>query len=117
MKLHKNGTLFLYIFTNPVFLKIIIVKTNKIIRFTLKFMSTILVVFSKSWCYPTVNQTKGGKSMNYIISCNDGSFFAGWGILGEEKYVTDRNLAYRMYSTIADKTVGKLQKKAVVELI
>lgn len=54
--------------------------------------------------------------MNYIISCNDGSFFAGWGILGEEKYVTDRNLAYRMYSAIADKTLGKLQKKAVVEL-
>ncbi len=54
--------------------------------------------------------------MNYIISCNDGSFFAGWGILVEEKYVTDRNLAYRMYSAIAEKTIGKLQKKAVVEL-
>ena len=83
----------------------------------MKFMSTILVDFSKWRCYPTVNQMKGGKSMNYIISCNDGSFFAGWGILGEEKYVTDRSLAYRMYSAIADKTVGKLQKKAVVELL
>ena len=49
---------------------------------------------------------------NYIIVSDDGSCFGGWSRLGsmcmhEPK---DKRLAYRMSQTVAERTLGKVEK-------
>ncbi|MBQ0027536.1 MAG: hypothetical protein KBS96_02920 [Lachnospiraceae bacterium] len=53
--------------------------------------------------------------MNYIIHLSDGTYFAGWNRLGEQVFVEDRALAYRMLRTVAERTIQKVDGDSVIE--
>ena len=47
--------------------------------------------------------------MNYIIQVTDDMYFSGWdGVLGNLKYTSDVNSAYRMRRTVAVSTLNKI---------
>ena len=53
--------------------------------------------------------------MNYIIHLENGLYFAGWDKLGEQKFVPEKELAYRMLRTIAMKTQPKIHALSTIE--
>ena len=46
--------------------------------------------------------------MNYIIHLENGLYFAGWDKLGEQKFVPEKEHAYRMLRTVAMRTQPKI---------
>lgn len=58
---------------------------------------------------------KGGNIMNYVIHLENGLYFAGWNKLGEQKFVADKNLAYRMLRTVAMRTQPKITEFSTIE--
>lgn len=55
--------------------------------------------------------------MNYVIHLDNGLYFAGWDKLGEQRFVSDRDLAYRMLRTVAMRTLPKIACESVIEKI
>ena len=55
--------------------------------------------------------------MNYIIHLSDGTYFAGWNRLGEQVFVEDKALAYRMLRTVAERTVQKVSCMSTIERV
>ena len=55
--------------------------------------------------------------MNYIIHLENGTYFAGWNRLGEQVFVEDKALAYRMFRTVAERTVAKVDCVSTIERV
>jgi len=53
--------------------------------------------------------------MNYVIHLKNGLYFAGWDKLGEQRFVSERALAYRMLRTVAERTVPKIEGDSIIE--
>ena len=50
---------------------------------------------------------KGGEHMNFALT-NGESYFCGWDILGNMKFTTEKRLAYRMFKSVAEITLEKV---------
>ena len=53
--------------------------------------------------------------MNYIIHLENGLYFAGWHKLGEQKFVPEKEHAYRMLRTVAMRTQPKIHALSTIE--
>ena len=53
--------------------------------------------------------------MNYVIHLNNGLYFAGWDKLGEQRFVSEKALAYRMLRTVAERTLTKIECDSQIE--